>query len=164
MEDGQMELYGCFSPRVGDAQSSLSVPSTVEGKAIADVVALVLQIMPELRELGASPDLPQTVEHVKVDVPATLSLPVQSDVAPTSIPPSPPHRPDALVAEEICGLLSRLDVLIPGLGRSIACLLTGTPIKEKIKKVGDGLQTGIRKEKSLRYNKSVNIRMKFAAT
>jgi hypothetical protein len=164
MEDGQVELYGCFSPRVGDAQSSLSVPSTVEGKAIDDVVAHVLQIMPKLQELAASPDLPLIVEHVKVDVPATLSFPVQSDVAPTSIPPSPPHRPDALVAEEIYGLLSRLDVLILELRRSIGCLLTGTPIKKKIKKVGDGLQTGIRKEKSLRYNKSVNIGKKSAAT
>jgi hypothetical protein len=53
-------------------------------------------------------------------------------------------------------LLRRFDVLIPELGRSIACLLTGTPIKEKIKKVGDGLRIDIQK-KSLRYNKSVNI-------
>jgi hypothetical protein len=48
MEDGRVELYGCFFPRVGDASSSLSVPSTVEGKAITEVVAPVLQIMPEL--------------------------------------------------------------------------------------------------------------------
>jgi hypothetical protein len=61
-----------------------------------------------------------TVEHVKVDVSTTLSLPEQSDVAPTSIPPSPARSPDALVAEEICDFLSRLDLLIPGLGRSIA--------------------------------------------
>jgi hypothetical protein len=164
MEDGRVELYGCFSPRIGDAPSSLSVSSAVEGKAIAEVVAPVLQIMPELQELGASPDLPLTVEHVKVDVPTTLSLPKQSDVAPTPIPPSPPHSPDALVAEEICDLLSRLDVLIPGLGRSIACLLTGTPLKGKIEKVGDGLRTGIRKEKSLRCNKSVNRGKAPAAT
>jgi hypothetical protein len=156
MEDGRVELYGCFSPRVGDVSSSLSVPSTVEGKAITEVVAPVLQIMSELQELDASPDLPMIMEHVQVDGSATLSLPEQSDVAPTPIPPSPARSPDALVAEELCDLLSRLDVLIPGLGRSIACLLTGTPIKEKIKKVGDGLRTDIRK-KSLRYNKSVNI-------
>jgi hypothetical protein len=92
-----------------------------------------------------------------VDVPTTLSLPEQSNVAPTPIPPSPPHSANALVAEEICNLLRRLDVLIPGLGRSIACLLTGTPIKGKIKKVGDGLRTGTQKEKSFWYNKSVNI-------
>jgi hypothetical protein len=97
------------------------------------------------------------VEHVKVDVPATLILREQSNVASTPIPPSLPHSPDALVAEEICDFLSRLDLLIPGFGRSIACLLTGTPIKGKIKKVGDGLWTGIRKEKSLQYNKNVNI-------
>jgi hypothetical protein len=32
----------------------------------------------------------------------------------------------------------------------------GTPIKEKIKKVGDGLRTDIQK-KSLQYNKIANI-------
>jgi hypothetical protein len=137
--------------------SSLSTSSAVDDKAIVEIVAHVLQIMPELQELGTSPDLPLTVEHVKVDVPATLILREQSNVASTPIPPSPPHSPDALVAEEICDLLSRLDLLIPGLGRSIACLLTGTPIKGKIKKVGDGLRTGFRKEKSLQYNKNVNI-------
>jgi hypothetical protein len=48
MEGGRVELYGCFSPRVGDASSLLFVPSTVEGKAIIEVVDPVLQIMPEL--------------------------------------------------------------------------------------------------------------------
>jgi hypothetical protein len=144
--------------------SSLSASSAVDGKAIVEVVAPVLQIMPELQELGASPDLPLTVEHVKVDVPATLILREQLNVASTPISPSPPHSPDALVAEEICDLLSRLDLLIPGLGRSIACLLTGTPIKGKIKKVGDGLRTGIRKEKSLQYNKNINIGKTSVAT
>jgi hypothetical protein len=50
-----------------------------------------------------------------------------------------------------------LDVLILGLGRSIAFLLIGTPIKKKNKKVGDSLWIGIQNEKSLGYNKSVNI-------
>jgi hypothetical protein len=116
------------------------------------------------RVLQITPDFPLIVEHVKVDVPTTLSLPEQSDVSPTPIPPSPPHSFDALVTKEIYDLLSRLGVLIPGLGRSIACLLTGTPIKEKIKKVGAGLRTGIQKEKSLGYNKSVNTRKASAAT
>jgi hypothetical protein len=164
MEDGRVELYGCFSPRVGDALSSLSVLYALEGKAIAEVVAPVLRIMPELQELGVSPDLPLTVEHMKVDVPATLSLREQLNVASTPIPPSSPHSPNALVAEEICDLLSRLDVLIPGLGRSIACLLMGTPIKGKMKKVDDGLRTSIRKEKSLQYNKNVNIGKTLVAT
>jgi hypothetical protein len=77
-----------------------------------------------------------------MDAPATLRSPKESDVAPTPIPPSPPHSP----AEEICDLLSKLDVAIPGLGRSIACLLTGAPITEKIKKVGGGPRNGIRKK------------------
>jgi hypothetical protein len=84
------------------------------------------------RVLQITHELPLIVEHVKVDVPTTLSLPEQLDVSPTSIPPSPPHSSDALDMKEICGLLRRLDVLIPGLGRSIACLLTWMPINGKI--------------------------------
>jgi hypothetical protein len=60
------------------------------------------------------------------------------------------HNPDALLAKELCDLLSGLETAIFGLGRAIACLLTGMPIKDKIKKVGDCSCTGIRKEKSLR--------------
>jgi hypothetical protein len=60
------------------------------------------------------------------------------------------HNPDALLAKELCDHLSGLETAIPGLGRAIACLLTGTPIKGKIKKVGDCSRTGIQKEKSLR--------------
>jgi hypothetical protein len=160
-----VELYGCFSPRVADT-SSLPVSSTIEGAEISEVMAPVLQIMPELRELGTVTDLPPTVAHVKVDVPATMCLPEQSHVAHTPIPSPPPHSPDALFAEEICDLLSKLDVAIPGLGRSIACLLTGTAIKGKNKKVGDGPRTGVRKEKSLRRkdNKNVSIEKALAAT
>jgi hypothetical protein len=63
-----------------------------------------------------SPDLTLTVdhlEHVKVDASTTLRSPEQSDVAPTPIPPPPPHCPDALFVEEICDLLSKLDFAIP---------------------------------------------------
>jgi hypothetical protein len=60
------------------------------------------------------------------------------------------HKSDALFVKELCDLLSGLETAIPGLGRAIACLLTGAPIKGKIKKVGDCTRTSIRKEKSLR--------------
>jgi hypothetical protein len=108
--------------------------------------------MPELQELCVTSDLALSAEHVKVDAPVILSLPELSDVGSAPISSRPP-------AEEICDLLSRLDIVIPGLGRAIACLLTGTPIKSKSKKVGDCPRTGIRKEKSLRckHNKSGTI-------
>jgi hypothetical protein len=65
--------------------------------------------------------------------------------------PSPAaHNPDALLAKEFCDLLSGLETTIPRLGRVIACLLTGTLIKDKIKKVDDCHRTGVRKEKSLK--------------
>jgi hypothetical protein len=149
-------LYGCISPRGSpnpSQQPDVSVASGSEG----------MDVNPN-RVLQTTRDLPLIVEHVKVDVPTTLSLPEQSDVSPTPIPPLPPHSSDALVMKEICDLLSSLDVLIPGLGRSIACLLTGMPIKETIKKVGAGLWIDIRKEKSLGYNKSVNAGKTSAAT
>jgi hypothetical protein len=112
----------------------LPVSSTIEGEDIAEVMAPMLQIMPELRELGTVTDLPPAMAHVKVDIPATMSLSEQSDVAHTPIPSLPPHGSDALFAEEVCDLLIKLDVAIPGLGRSIACLLTGTAIRGKIRR------------------------------
>jgi hypothetical protein len=151
-EDGGVELYGCFSPHVGD-HSSLStlssVPSTAEGEAIATVLALVVQIMPELRELCTSPTLPLSLEHKKVDSLMTLSKPEQSDEVFTPIAPSMLDNPDALFAKELCDILSSLEAGIPGCGRAVASLLTGTPIKGKTK-VGVSPRTGKRKEKSLR--------------
>jgi hypothetical protein len=70
-------------------------------------------------------------------------------VTSSLIPPPSAHNPDALLAKELCDLLSGLDIAIPGLGRAVACLLTGTPIKDKIKKVRDCSWTDMRKEKSL---------------
>jgi hypothetical protein len=169
-EDKVAEIYVFFSPRAGDNSPSSpalpSVLSTLEGEAFAAVMTPVLQIMPELQELCESPDLPLVVEHVKVNASTTLSWPEQSDVAPAPIPPPPPHSSDALFAEEICDLLSKFDVLIPGLGRSIACLLTGTPIKKKNEKMGNGSRISIRKEKSLRskHNKSVTMEKALTTT
>jgi hypothetical protein len=46
-------------------------------------------------------------------------------------------------------VLSKLEAAIPGCGRAISCLLTGSTIKSKGKKVGDCPRTGTKKEKSL---------------
>jgi hypothetical protein len=80
-------------------------------------------------------------------------------VTSSPIPPLAIHNPDALLAKEVCDLLSSLNTAIPRLGRAIACLLTETPIKGKNKKVGDCPRTGMRKEKLLRCkdNKSGRI-------
>lgn len=71
MEKVGQELYGCFSPRVGDSSSSLSasspVLSTTEGESVVVLQAPVLQVMPELRELCLSPTSPLSVEHLEVD-------------------------------------------------------------------------------------------------
>jgi hypothetical protein len=160
-----VELYGCFSPRVGDSSplsSALpSVPSTTEGEAIATVVPPVLEIMPELQELCESTVLPLSVEHVKVDSPTALILPERSYVVSTPVGPLPTLSPDALFAKELCDVVSKLEVAIPGCGRAIACLLTGTAIKGNGKKVDDSP----RKEKSIKgkHKKSGTIGKMHAA-
>ncbi|XBI53302.1 hypothetical protein VPH35_035545 [Triticum aestivum] len=58
-----------FPPRVGDNLSSMSADVS---KAIAVVVAPVLQIMPELQQLCARPASPQPLEHVEVVSPVNL--------------------------------------------------------------------------------------------
>jgi hypothetical protein len=67
----------------------------------------------------------------------------QPDVELVSIPPPPTHDSYALVAKELCDLLSRLDVVIPRFGRVIACLLTEMKINGKSKKVGVCPQTAL---------------------
>ena len=68
-----MELYGSFSPRVGDNSSSMPTShpmlSSTKGESIAVLVAPVLQVMPELRELCLS----LSVDHMKVDTSTTSS-------------------------------------------------------------------------------------------
>ena len=79
--------------------------------------------------------LSATIEHV---------MPV-SDMStePSVVAPTP--NPDALFVKELCDLLASVEVAKPGLGRSIACLLTGTPIRGKQKKVGKGKSGAIGK-------------------
>jgi hypothetical protein len=89
-------------------------------------------------------DLSLTVEHVKVDASVTWSLPKQLDIVLASIiPSSSPHSSNAFFIKNIYDLLSRLDVVIYVLRRSIDCLLMRTPIKKKYKKVGNGSRTDI---------------------
>ncbi|KAE8788358.1 hypothetical protein D1007_37613 [Hordeum vulgare] len=57
------ELYGCFSPLAGDNLSSMC-DAVSEG--IAVVVIPVLQIVPKLQQLCATPASPQPMEHVEV--------------------------------------------------------------------------------------------------
>ncbi|VAI24766.1 unnamed protein product [Triticum turgidum subsp. durum] len=80
-EDMDEDLYGSFSPRVGVHSSSVSTSppmvSSTEGGSIAVLVAPVLQIMPELRELCLS----LSMEHAKVDMSAASG---EGQVSPLS--------------------------------------------------------------------------------
>ncbi|XBJ24031.1 hypothetical protein VPH35_002000 [Triticum aestivum] len=83
---------------------------------------------------GALPS-PATIEQV---------MPVSGmTIEPSVVAPTP--SPDALFAKELCDLLTSVDVARPGLGRSIACHLTGTPIRGKQKKGGKGKSSAIDK-------------------
>jgi hypothetical protein len=81
MAKEKADLYGCLSPRGRPNTSPLPIVSpTAESEAIARVVALVLQIMPELHELCEEPVLPMSVVHQMVDSPeastaSTVPLP-----------------------------------------------------------------------------------------
>jgi hypothetical protein len=56
-----------------------------------------------------------------------------------------------LFLQEVCDFLNNFGAAIPRSGRAIACLLSGTKIKGKIKKeVGDFPGASIRKVKSLK--------------
>lgn len=79
-----------------------------------------------------------------------VNSPERSDAAFVTIPAPSTHNSDVLFAKELCDLLNSLENAIPGCGRAIACLLTGTSTKGKSKKVGDRPQTTFRKEKSIR--------------
>ena len=82
------------------------------------------------------------MEHGVLDVANVPSFAAMEQMMPVSdmtIEPSglaPTRNPDALFAKELCDLLASVEVARPDLGRSIACLLTWTPIRSKQKKVG----------------------------
>jgi hypothetical protein len=127
-----------------------SALSTAEGDAIAAVFTPVLQIMPDLQDILGSSALPVSMEHMEVDSASTLCSLGSSDVIPAPHPPLPALNQDALFAKELCDVLSSLEAAIPGCGRAIACILTGTTIKRKSKKVDDCPRSGTRKEKPLK--------------
>ena len=79
---------------------------------------------------------------MNVDSSATLSSPERSEVAFTPIPPSLTHDANVLFAKELCSLLSSVEAAMPGSGRAIACVLTGSTSKGKNKKASKGKKGG----------------------
>ncbi|KAI5000743.1 hypothetical protein ZWY2020_010702 [Hordeum vulgare] len=84
-KEGSQELYGCFSPRVGDVASSLSTLSpllpTTEVEPIAVLEAPVVQIIPDIQDLCLSPVLPLSMERLEVD---SLLTSCEGHVSPVS--------------------------------------------------------------------------------
>jgi hypothetical protein len=102
------------------------------------VVAPVVQIMPKLHDLCASPGLPLPVDDTKVASPTNLCVVpdslisgdqlevnflVQLNVALAAINSTPSARNlNALFAKEHCDLLTKMEVSCPRSGRAVACL------------------------------------------
>ena len=107
-------------PPVEPCQVSGGLALSVVEHGVSDVTAL---------------PLPVTIEQV---VPVS-GMTIESSVS------APAPNSNALFAKELCDLLASVEVARPGLGRSIACLLTGTPIRGKSKKVGKGKSGAIGK-------------------
>ena len=73
-----------------------------------------------------------------VVVPSSMSIGQVMPVSGMTTEPlvlAPTPNSNALFAKELCDLVASVEVARPGLGRSIACLLTGMPIRDKQKKV-----------------------------
>jgi hypothetical protein len=102
-----------------------------------DVLAPVLQIMPELQELCEEPTSPMSVVHPKVDSFETLTSPLK---------PSQPLAfmkmggldvasvPQAFFAKKLCDLIASLEAASLGSGKTIGCLLRANASRGKKKK------------------------------
>jgi hypothetical protein len=95
-------LYGCFSPRGSPCQSSRPIVLVVsEGERIDEILAPVLQITPELHELGGDSSLVPELLELRDNVVMCRSIEeVRSDLHGISAGASPPSQ--ALGFEKIC--------------------------------------------------------------
>ncbi|XBI93025.1 hypothetical protein VPH35_029961 [Triticum aestivum] len=99
-------------PPMEPCQASNSLPLDIMESGVLDVVVVPLSV---------------TIGQV---------MPVSGmTTEPLVLAPTP--NSNALFAKELCDLVASVEVARPGLGRSIACLLTGMPIRDKQKKVGN---------------------------
>ncbi|XBH92908.1 hypothetical protein VPH35_083943 [Triticum aestivum] len=116
------------SSQIVDAEESSDLDGAISRspKSIGRQALVIERGVPDVVALPSS----ATIEQV---------MPV-SDMAiePSVLAPTPTPNSNALFAKELCDLLASVEVARPGLGRSIACLLTGTPIRGKQKKMGEG--------------------------
>ena len=108
---------GPFPPPVEPCRVPTSLPLGVVERGVLDAVA---------------PPSPVTIGEV---------LPV-GDVTIEPGVLAPTLDPEVPFAKKLCDLLASVEVATPGLGRSIACLLTGTSIRGKCVKVGQGKKSG----------------------
>ncbi|KAM3335554.1 hypothetical protein ACQJBY_029825 [Aegilops geniculata] len=127
----------------GELVSPLSMEQLKLDSPQASEVDLVSS-PPPMETCQASNSLPLDVmESGVLDAAVVPSSMIIGQVMPVSgmtteplvLAPTPDSN--ALFAKELCDLLASVEVARPGLGRSIACLLTGTPIRDKQKKVGN---------------------------
>ncbi|KAK1601703.1 hypothetical protein QYE76_018397 [Lolium multiflorum] len=98
----EQHLYSCFSPRGSPCQSSRPIVLAVsEGERIDEILAPVLQITPELHEIGGDSSLVPELLELRDDVVMCCSIEeVRSDLHGISVVASPSNQ--ALGFEKIC--------------------------------------------------------------
>ena len=127
----------------GELVSPLSMEQLKLDSPQASKVDLVSS-PPPMEPYQASNSLPLDVMESgvldAVVVPSSVTIGQVMPVSGMTTEPlvlAPTPNSNALFAKEHCDLLASVEVARPGLGRSIACHLTGTPIRDKQKKVGN---------------------------
>jgi hypothetical protein len=143
---GEVCTFGCFSPRARYQSSQPAMPVASEHEEIDVILAPVMHIMPELQELLVEPSPPPTIGSLAVSStppPVELSQPLdfvdggeKVNEAATLAPNS-----NALFAKELCDLLASLEVVSPGSGKAIACLLAEKATEDKIKNVKEYIRS-----------------------
>jgi hypothetical protein len=107
----------------------------------------VMQIIPELQELCGQTFPPLLMAHLHVESIGTFAV--------ASAPPAEPGlvgekgievgalvpTSQALFATELCDLLARLEVAIPGTSKKIACILAENTSRDKVQKVKEYLRS-----------------------
>jgi hypothetical protein len=115
--------FGCFSPRVRPCSSPhRDVPVAYESEDADEIMAPVMEILPELEELCGKPP-PLSMLHIQVDPLGT------STVASTPPPVEPSYVGDKIMHElkELCGESSVVSMVELGSLESMAVAMTSLP-------------------------------------
>ncbi|KAE8817150.1 High affinity cationic amino acid transporter 1 [Hordeum vulgare] len=126
----------------GEPVSPMSLEQLQMGSLQTSNVCL-MSSPPLVEPCEVSNNLPLSIMESRVldvaTLPSSAAIEQVMHVSGMTIEPlvlAPTPNPNALFAKELCDMLASVEVARSGLGWSIACLMTGTPIRGKQNKVG----------------------------